>query len=135
MTARWQASVAAAVAAIVIATTVWLARNGTSGGGTTLRGGTSRHDVSVVLAAATAGTRVVDIEVSEPAGVTAVRLEPAMTEMGHAYAPLTAAPVDEPNGRYRAEVRLDMPGRWELTVVVDDGAGTERVALPLTVTG
>lgn len=133
MTARGQAIVAAAVAAIIIATTVWLARNGTSTG-TTLRGGTSRHDVGVTLPAARVGVSAVDIEVSDPAGVTAVRLEPAMTDMGHAYAPVTAAPVGERNGRYRAEVRLDMPGRWELTVVVDDGAGTERVALPLTIT-
>jgi hypothetical protein len=135
MSARGAAGLAAGVAAIVIATTVWLARDDNSDGDATLRGGTRRHDVSVAPAVATVGVNAVDIEVSEPAGVTAVRLEPAMTDMGHAYPPLTAAPVDKESGRYRAEVRLDMPGRWELTVVVDDGTGTERVAFPLTVTG
>jgi len=128
-----QALVTLAVAAVVIISTVWFARTTGSDEQTALRGTAGHRDVEVVVTAAV-GDRSVEIQLSDPAGVTEVRLEPAMTEMGHAYPPLTATAVDRGTGRYRAETHFDMAGRWELTVVVDDDAGTERAVLPFSVT-
>lgn len=68
----------------------------------------------------------VDRRDGRPGPVPDVRLEPVMTGMGHALDPVTAQP-DGP-GRYRAAVTLPMAGPWEITVRLDDGAGTEQAA-------
>jgi hypothetical protein len=133
MSHRRQAAVAAVSAAIVIASTVLLARGTSPTGATQLRGTAGRHSIEVEVAAVVVGVTAVDIVV-RPVGAVEIRVEPTMTDMGHAYPPITAILVDEETGRYRAEVRFDMSGRWELTVVVDDGTDTARVGLPLTVT-
>jgi hypothetical protein len=132
MSARGQALVALTAAAVVIATTVGLARTTGSDDQTAVRAAAGQRAVEVVVVAAV-GDRGVEIRRSDPAGVTEVRLEPTMTDMGHAYPPVAATAVDRGSGRYRAETRFDMAGRWELTVVVDDGAGTERAVLPFSV--
>ncbi|WP_419707221.1 FixH family protein [Promicromonospora sp. NFX87] len=102
-----------------------------------LEADTARHAVRVVVDPAAVGTSEVRIEVGGAADVTRVRLEPAMTQMGHAYPPITAEPLlgSDGSGTYRAEVRFDMSGTWELTVVVDDGHGAQRVTFPLVVDG
>jgi hypothetical protein len=133
MSHRLQAVIAGVCAAIVIALTVSLARGTSRTGATELRGTAGRYSAEVQVAAAVVGVTVVDIVV-RPAAAVDIRVEPTMTDMGHAYPPITATRVDEEAGRYRAEVRFDMSGQWELTVVVDDGKDTARVGLPLTVT-
>ncbi|GAB3462771.1 FixH family protein [Actinophytocola sediminis] len=137
MTTRGRLILAAVAAVVVTGTSLLLPRTETADGQTVLHGSTARHTVRVVVDPAEVGTSAVHIEVSAPGGVTGVRLEPAMPHMGHAFAPVTAKPVagNEIPGRYRVSTRFDMPGTWELTVVVDDGQGAQRVVLPLVVTG
>lgn len=133
MTTRGRLILAAVVAVVVTGTALLLLRTGTPDGPTVLQDSTVR----VVVDAATVGTTAVHVEVGEADGVTVVRLEPVMPHMGHALAPVTAEPAadGEVPGRYRASIRFDMPGPWELTVVVDDDQGTQRVMFPLVVTG
>ncbi|MCS7477913.1 FixH family protein [Umezawaea endophytica] len=133
MTKRGRVVLATAVVVAVIGGALAMTWAGTTKGQAVLEGGTSRHTVRVVVEPAAVGTTVVRIEVGAASGVVGVRLEPAMAHMGHALAPLAAA-LEGP-GRYRVDTTFDMPGPWELTVAVEDGLGTQRVALPLVITG
>ncbi len=78
------------------------------------------------------GTNSFDLRVTDRSGAPAqgeVTVEPAMPQMGHAVAPITAAP-QEP-GHYRVgAVELFMPGQWEITVSLN----AERVVIPLLLT-
>lgn len=59
----------------------------------------------------------------------AVTVEPAMPQMGHALAPITAGPAEP--GRYEVgDVDLLMAGQWEITVSLN----AERVVIPLLLT-
>ena len=75
------------------------------------------------------GSNSFDLRVTDRSGNAAqgdVTVEPAMPRMGHALAPITAAPLAP--GHYRVpEVDLFMAGQWEITVSL----GTERVVIPL----
>ncbi|WP_199440924.1 FixH family protein [Umezawaea beigongshangensis] len=137
MTRRWMraAPVAALLVAVVVAAAVVLfARPGSGSAPAALEAATSRHGVRLVVDAARAGTTGVDVEVSGAPDVDEVRIEPAMPHMGHALPPIPAQRTGD--GRYRAaEVPLDMAGQWELTVVVDDARGAERVVFPLLISG
>lgn len=137
MTTRGGLFLAAMVAAVVAVAVLLLLPAGAPGGQAELQADTARHTVRMVVDKVVVGTSAVQIEVSEAADVTGVRLEPVMTHMGHAFPPLTAEPVTDSaeRGRYRTDVGFDMPGHWELTVVIDDGQGTQRVTFPITVTG
>ena len=64
-----------------------------------------------------------------PAPGDEVVVEPAMPQMGHAIAPLTAGPLEP--GHYRVgDVGLFMAGQWEITVSLS----AERVVIPLLLT-
>lgn len=135
MTNRGRLILAAMTAVVVIGTALLMLRPGAPGGQVVLQGSTVRHTVRVVVDTATVGTNAVHVEVGEAGGVTGVRLEPVMPHMGHAFAPVTAEPVQDGEiGRYRFTMRFDMPGPWELTVAVDDDQGTQRIPFPLIVT-
>ncbi|MFD9699934.1 FixH family protein [Lentzea sp. NPDC059081] len=78
------------------------------------------------------GSNTLDLVVTDHSGNAAngeVTVEPAMPQMGHALAPITAAPVGP--GHYRVgDVGLTMPGQWEITVSLS----AERVVIPLLLT-
>lgn len=78
------------------------------------------------------GVNSFDLRITDRSGNPAqgeVTLEPAMPQMGHAIAPITAGP-SEP-GRYQVGgVDLFMAGQWEITVSVN----AERVVIPLLLT-
>ena len=64
-----------------------------------------------------------------PAQGSEVVVEPAMPQMGHAIAPITAGPVEP--GRYQVrDVGLFMAGQWEITV----SFSAERAVIPLLLT-
>ncbi|MGW6447290.1 FixH family protein [Lentzea sp. NPDC055074] len=78
------------------------------------------------------GSNSFDLRITDRTGNAAdgdVTVEPAMPQMGHALAPITAAP--QAPGRYRvAGVDLFMAGQWEITVSLR----SERVVIPLLLT-
>jgi hypothetical protein len=133
MTTHGRLTLAVIAAVVVAGIALLLLRTGTPAGQTVLHGKIAAHTVRVVVDPAAVGTSTVHVEVGEASGITGVRLEPVMPHMGHALTPVTAESVS--GGRYRLDMQFDMPGSWELTVVVDDDQGTQRVVLPLVVTG
>jgi hypothetical protein len=78
------------------------------------------------------GRNSFDLRVTDRAGHPAqgaVTVEPAMPQMGHALAPITAGPAEP--GRYEVgDVDLLMAGQWEITVSLN----AERVVIPLLLT-
>lgn len=64
-----------------------------------------------------------------PAQGSEVVVEPAMPQMGHAVAPITARPA-EPGHYLVGDVDLFMAGQWEITVSLN----AERVVIPLLLT-
>lgn len=79
------------------------------------------------------GVNSFDLRITDRAGNPApggeVVVEPAMPQMGHAIAPLTAGPLEP--GHYRVgDVGLFMAGQWEITVSLS----AERVVIPLLLT-
>ncbi|MFB9905703.1 FixH family protein [Allokutzneria oryzae] len=127
---QWIVALVATVA--VVAGAVALLTAGSGDAGVALSSSTSRHSVRLVVDSPRAGTTAIDVEVTGESSVDGVRIEPAMPHMGHAVRPATTAPAGR--GRYRAEnVLLEMSGQWEITVVVEDARGTERVIFPLLV--
>ena len=126
---RWVA-VALAVL-LVVAAAVVLFRGGGNDGRVELNSGSARHSVRLVVERARVGTTAMDVEIAGESTVEDVRLEPAM-HMGHAMRPAETTAVGP--GRFHAEnVLLEMTGQWEVTVVLRDSAGTERVVFPLLV--
>ena len=78
------------------------------------------------------GSNSFDLRITDRSGNAAdgdVTVEPAMPQMGHALAPITAAP--RAPGRYEvAGVDLFMAGQWEITLSLRG----ERVVIPLLLT-
>ncbi|MEU7474793.1 FixH family protein [Lentzea sp. NPDC042327] len=78
------------------------------------------------------GTNSFDLRITDRSGSPAhgeVVVEPAMPQMGHAVAPVTAAPLEP--GHYRVgAVDLFMAGQWEITVSLSE----QRVVIPLLLT-
>lgn len=78
------------------------------------------------------GSNSFDLRVTDRSGNPAqgeVTVEPAMPQMGHAIAPITAGAVEP--GHYRVGgVDLFMAGQWEITVSLS----AERVVIPLLLT-
>jgi hypothetical protein len=79
------------------------------------------------------GVNSFDLRITDRSGNPApgsdVVVEPAMPQMGHAIAPITAGPVEP--GLYRVrDVGLLMAGQWEITVSLS----AERVVIPLLLT-
>ncbi|MDT7786621.1 MAG: hypothetical protein QOF58_5040 [Pseudonocardiales bacterium] len=72
--------------------------------------------------------RITDLQ-GKPAQGNEVVVEPAMPQMGHAIAPITAGPL-EPGHYQVGDVGLNMPGQWEITVSLS----AERVVIPLLLT-
>ncbi|HEX7307660.1 FixH family protein [Lentzea sp.] len=91
-----------------------------------------RYRFELTPASTRSGTNSLDLRVTDRSGGAAsgdVTVEPAMPQMGHALAPITAAPVGP--GHYRVgDVGLDMAGQWEITVSLS----AERVVIPLLLT-
>ncbi|MEV6235189.1 FixH family protein [Lentzea sp. NPDC051838] len=79
------------------------------------------------------GVNSFDLRITDRAGKPAqgneVVVEPAMPQMGHAIAPITAGPL-EPGHYQVGDVGLNMPGQWEITVSLS----AERVVIPLLLT-
>lgn len=92
----------------------------------------SRFRFVLTPASTRSGSNSFDLRITDRAGNAAqgdVTVEPAMPQMGHALAPITAAPLEP--GRYRVPgVELLMAGQWEITVSLS----TERVVIPLLLT-
>jgi len=92
----------------------------------------ARFRFELTPASTKSGSTTLDLRVTDRAGNAAagdVTVEPAMPLMGHALAPITAAPVEP--GHYRVgDVGLFMAGQWEITVSLS----TERVVIPLLLT-
>lgn len=124
------AMAAAAIGALVL-------RPAADEGPTVLEVSTLRHEARVSVDAVLGGTSPVEVELTDPAGVTAVRIEPTMPQMGHGREPVVAEPVagDEGGGSYRAAVLFDEAGFWELHVVIDDAQGSERFLVPVQING
>ncbi|ANZ40179.1 hypothetical protein BBK82_33265 [Lentzea guizhouensis] len=93
------------------------------------------------------GTNSFDLTVTDRAGGPVqgeVTVEPAMPQMGHAVAPITAAPLRP--GHYRVgSVDLFMAGQWEITVSLSTASTSTaslstvslsagRVVIPLLLT-
>lgn len=79
------------------------------------------------------GNNTLTVQVSG-AAPAAVSFEPVMPQMGHALAPVPAAPAG--SGTYRADgVALPMAGQWEITVSLRGPAGGAQVVFPLLVKG
>ncbi|HET6709599.1 FixH family protein [Amycolatopsis sp.] len=77
------------------------------------------------------GGNTFTVEVDGPVPDT-VTVAPVMAQMGHAFAPVPAAP-DGP-GRFRATgVGLPMAGQWEITVSLRGPGGPAQVVFPLLV--
>ncbi|WP_434443878.1 FixH family protein [Lentzea sp. E54] len=78
------------------------------------------------------GSNSFDLRITDRSGNAAqgdVTVEPAMPQMGHALAPITATALAP--GRYQVpHVDLFMSGQWEITVSLS----TERVVIPLLLT-
>lgn len=78
------------------------------------------------------GSNTFDLRITDRSGNPAqgdVTVEPAMPQMGHAIAPITAGPLEP--GHYRVGgVDLLMAGQWEITVSLS----TQRVVIPLLLT-
>ncbi|MDX8033328.1 FixH family protein [Lentzea sp. BCCO 10_0856] len=77
------------------------------------------------------GDNSFDLRVTDRSGNPAageVTVEPAMPQMGHAIAPITAGPREP--GHYEIGVGLPMAGQWEITVSLS----AERVVIPLLLT-
>jgi hypothetical protein len=79
------------------------------------------------------GVNSFDLRITDRAGNPVrgdeVVVEPAMPQMGHAIAPITAGPLEP--GHYRVtDVGLFMAGQWEITVSLS----AERVVIPLLLT-
>ncbi|RAS67077.1 YtkA-like protein [Lentzea atacamensis] len=79
------------------------------------------------------GVNSFDLRITDRAGNPAqgaeVVVEPAMPQMGHTIAPITAGP-SEPGHYQVGNVELFMAGQWEITVSL----GAERVVIPLLLT-
>ncbi|MFS8096742.1 FixH family protein [Lentzea alba] len=78
------------------------------------------------------GVNEFDLKITDRAGNPAhgeVTVEPAMPQMGHAIAPITAGPR-EPGHYQVGGVDLFMAGQWEITVSLS----AERVVIPLLLT-
>lgn len=93
---------------------------------------TSRLRFELTPTSTRAGSNSFDLRITDRSGNAAdgdVTVEPAMPQMGHALAPITAAP--QAPGRYQvAGVDLFMAGQWEITVSLR----SERVVIPLLLT-
>jgi hypothetical protein len=93
---------------------------------------TARLRFVLTPASTRSGTNSFDLRVTDRSGGPVqgeVTVEPAMPQMGHAVAPITAVP-QEP-GHYRVgAVELYMAGQWEITVSLN----AERVVIPLLLT-
>ncbi|MET9633368.1 FixH family protein [Lentzea sp. NPDC006480] len=72
--------------------------------------------------------RITDLQ-GKPVQGDEVVVEPAMPQMGHAIAPLTAGPL-EPGHYQVGDVGLFMAGQWEITVSLS----AQRVVIPLLLT-
>jgi hypothetical protein len=84
-----------------------------------------------------AGTGPLTVEISgnggQPPTPDSVTFEPAMTQMGHATTPVTAEAQGD--GRYRADVDLQMAGQWEITVRISAGGRVHEAVLSVTTNG
>ncbi|MGW4209170.1 FixH family protein [Lentzea sp. NPDC004789] len=93
----------------------------------------ARLRFALTPASTKSGVNSFDLRITDRAGNPAqggeVVVEPAMPQMGHAIAPITAGPLEP--GHYRvADVGLFMAGQWEITVSLS----AERVVIPLLLT-
>ena len=92
----------------------------------------ARLRVVLTPASTKTGPNSFDLRITDRSGHPAqgaVTVEPAMPQMGHALAPITAGPAEP--GRYEVGgVDLLMAGQWEITVSLN----AERVVIPLLLT-
>ncbi|MEO6087455.1 MAG: FixH family protein [Umezawaea sp.] len=132
-------TIVAAVALAAVITLLALVFRAAAGGGpTTATASTPRYTVRLSVDDPRTGPNSLGLEVTDVAGQPAapdeVTVEPVMTQMGHALAPVTALP--EAPGRYRAATAdLPMAGPWQMTVSLRDASGVDHVVLPLLVKG
>ena len=93
----------------------------------------ARHRFVLTPASTKSGVNSFDLRISDlegnPAQGGEVVVEPAMPQMGHAIAPITAGPL-EPGHYQVGDVGLFMAGQWEITVSLS----AERVVIPLLLT-
>jgi hypothetical protein len=86
------------------------------------------HQVRLLIETPAVGIHDLTLDVT--GAVERLVVAPAMVEMGHASAPVTATPAGP--GRFQAPgVELLMPGRWDVTVTVHGPDGTDDVVLPV----
>ncbi|RBQ18565.1 hypothetical protein DP939_18890 [Spongiactinospora rosea] len=125
--------------AVLLAGIFWLLRPSAPAGDQTFTAATARHAVRLTMSPARAArpsTWVIEVTGVKggPAEVDGVRVEPVMTQMGHAIPPLTASPAGA--GRFRLPgVVLPMAGPWQLAVTIDAQGTEDPVVLPVLVTG
>jgi plasmid replication initiation protein len=120
------------VAAGLLVIPPWLARTS----GTTMTSATAAYTVRLSTGEPREGPNTFDIDVTAkdgaPAELDAVTLQPVMPQMGHAYAPVTAARIGP--GRYRAkDTVLEMTGYWQLNITLRRANDTQRTAFTLMV--
>ena len=93
----------------------------------------ARHRFVLTPASTKSGVNSFDLRITDlqgkPVQGDEVVVEPAMPQMGHAIAPITAGPL-EPGHYQVGVVGLFMAGQWEITVSLS----AERVVIPLLLT-
>ncbi|MFI5777075.1 hypothetical protein [Nocardia sp. NPDC051570] len=103
----------------------------------TLRSGTARHLVTVIVAHPRLGDSAVDIEVTDRDGRSAdpmVHLEAIEPRMGYA-APLVMAMPVRPGRFHAPAVSFMSTGPWELRLSLSTADGEDRISLPLWISG
>ncbi|RSM39187.1 hypothetical protein DMA12_30690 [Amycolatopsis balhimycina DSM 5908] len=125
-------SVLIAVVALVVAAGVaWLIWGGGNAKPTAQQAVSGPYTVQFSADEPRIGGNTFTLGVTGPAP-DAVTVAPVMAPMGHAFAPVPAAP-DGP-GRFRvADVGLPMAGQWEITVSLRGPGGPAQVVFPLLV--
>ncbi|MGX7828544.1 FixH family protein [Actinokineospora sp. 24-640] len=132
MSARWAGAVAGVVAVALLVWLLWPAADAP----TVLRADSGAHVVRLSMGVPRLGANSVRLDVTEhgrPADLAAVTVEPVMTRMGHALAPVPAVPED--SGYRVADLPLTMGGQWVLTVTLHTADGPRHVDFPLLVNG
>ncbi|WP_158675656.1 FixH family protein [Nocardia stercoris] len=109
-----------------------------SGRSVELHGGTARFVLTVTVADARQGASDIDLRVDDRAGHPVqgltIRLDASDPRMGYADAPVPA--VDSGPGRYHAAaVQFMATGQWNLTFTLDGPDGTDRITVPLWISG
>ncbi|WP_067895328.1 FixH family protein [Nocardia vaccinii] len=103
-----------------------------------MHGGTADHIVTVTSGSSRIGDTGIDIDIADRAGHpvngAVVEVQAVEPRMGYANAPVTA--TSSGGGRYHAQdVPFMMTGPWDLRLSIVIGDTTDRLSVPLWISG